>query len=129
MPASPRSHYAVVVVGALIALSGCSQIDQVVDEAQTQVAEVADTLEFCSTAVQLADAVDSQDVDAAVTAGEAFVGKAPDEIRPDAELVLAAAREAQDGDPSALQSAEVQDAADRLRAFTVDECNPASNDG
>lgn len=124
-----RHLTALAITGALVSgLAACEQVDEIVQEAQTQVSEAAQTVEFCSAAVQLADAVDNQNVDAAVTAGETFVDKAPDEIRPDAELVLAAAREAQAGDPAALQSQEVADAGQRLRQFTVDECNPASND-
>lgn len=124
-----RRHAAAAVTAtALLALTGCSEVGDVVESAQTQVEEAAETAEFCVAAVRLADAVQARDVDAAVAAGEDFVDTAPDEIRGDTELVLDAAREAQDGDPSALATEEVQAAGERIRAFTVDECNPAADD-
>ncbi len=119
-----------LVMLAAISLTGCDQVrdtvEQATDQAQEAVGDLADTAEFCLRAVEVARAVDDRDVDAAVSAGEALVAVAPDDIRADAQLVLDAAREAQGGNFAALQSDEVQAAAQRLRTATEDTCNPTS---
>lgn len=118
-----------LLVGATMALSACSQVGEVVDDAQSQVEQAGQTIEFCAAAVRLADAVDDQDVDAAVAAGEDFVDNAPDEILPDAQLVLDAARQAQEGDTAAIASEEVRAAGERIRTFTTDRCTPGTDAG
>ena len=122
-----RRHVAVLAVAAL-AGTACDGAGQLVEDARTQVEEAAETAEFCVAALRVAAAVDSRDVDALVRAGEAFVADAPDEVRPDAQLLLDAGRRARDGDEAALADPAVTDAAARVRDVTEQRCNPAADD-
>jgi malonyl CoA-acyl carrier protein transacylase len=115
-----------LLLGAALFTGACSQVQQVIDDASERVNEVVETARYCAAALRLADAVSDRDVDAAVSAGRDLVEVAPDEIAADAQLLLAAAEEAQAGDLERLQEQEVVDAAERVRTFTEDTCNPGS---
>ncbi len=127
-----RTAPAALLLGAALLAGACTEVDQavdevgqVVDEVTTRADEAVTTARYCAQALQVAEAIANRDVDAAVDAGRALVEVAPPELRGDAEVVLAAAERAQGGDLSALDDAEVQAAADRLRAETQQTCNPA----
>lgn len=126
-----RTAPAALLLATALLTGACAEVDQaadqvgqVVDEITTEAEEVVTTARYCAQAIQVAEAVSNRDVDAAVDAGRALVEVAPDELREDAEVVLAAAERAQGGDLSALDDAEVQAAADRLRAATQETCTP-----
>lgn len=121
-----RTSVTVLLLAVALVGGACSQVQDTVEEAQEQVDEVVETAEYCAHALALAQAVEARDVDAAVSAGRDLVEVAPDEIADDAQRLLEAAEQAQDGDMSALQSDEVQQSAERLRTYTEDTCNPAS---
>lgn len=109
-----------------LVLTGCSQAQEAVENTVEQATELAQNARYCVQAARVAQAVQARDVDTAVSAGESLVQVAPDEIVDEAQLILDAARQAQDGDPSALQSDEVQAAAQTLSDFTRDTCDPTS---
>lgn len=115
-----------VLLGAALLTGACSQVEQAVGEAADQATQVVDTARYCAQAIQVAQAIDDRDVDAAVAAGRDLVEVAPPELVEDARTVLQAAERAQDGDLSALQDEQVQAAADRLRAATEQTCDPTS---
>lgn len=121
-----RTPVTVLLLAAVLVGGACSQVQDTVDEAQEQVDEVVETAQYCADALALAQAVEARDVDAAVSAGRDLVEVAPDEIADDAQRLLEAAEQAQEGDMSALQSDEVRQSAERLRTYTEDTCNPAS---
>lgn len=115
-----------VLVGATLALTGCAEVEQAIEDTTSRAEDVVETARYCSQALQVAQAVSSQDVDGAVDAGEKLVEVAPDELADDARVVLEAARRAQDGDTAALQEEEVVAAAERLRTTTEETCSPGS---
>lgn len=115
-----------LLLGTALLTGACAEVEQAVDEASERAAEVAETARYCAQALDVAQAVAAQDVDAAVTAGEELVEVAPPEIADDAEVVLEAAQRAQDGDMAALQEDEVVAAAQRLRTETEETCSPGS---
>lgn len=121
-----RTSLIALLLAATVIGGACSQVQDTVDQAQEQVDEVVETAQYCAHALELAQAVEARDVDAAVSAGRDLVEVAPDEIADDAQRLLEAAEQAQDGDPSALQSDEVQQSAERLRTYTEDTCDPTS---
>ncbi len=96
------------------------------EQAQEQVTEVSELAQFCTAAARTAQAVNAQDWEQAIEHGQTMVAEAPDEIRPDAETVLDGAQRYVDGDQSAVMSEEFQDAAEEVKAFTEDRCDPRS---
>lgn len=121
-----RTSLTALLLAATVVGGACSQVRDTVDRAEEQVDEVVETAEYCGHAFELARAVEARDVDAAVSAGRDLVEVAPEEIADDAQRLLEAAEQAQDGDMSALQSDEVQQSAERVRTHTEDTCDPTS---
>ncbi len=115
-----------LLLGAALLTGACSEVEQAVGEAADQATQVVETARYCAQAVQVAQAIDDRDVDAAVSAGRELVEVAPPELVEDARIVLEAAERAQGGDLSALQDEQVQAAADRLRTATEQTCDPTS---
>lgn len=122
---------AAVLAGAVLLLPACDQVDEAVGTAQDAVAtateavaETSELVQFCTAAARVAQAVQDEDVDAAVQHGETMVEHAPDEIAPQAQKVLDEARRAQGGDYSGLQSQEFEDAAEQVATYTQDRCDP-----
>lgn len=114
---------ALLLAGALLS-GACSQVGDAVDQAAERADRVAETARYCVQAIELAQAVSDRDVGAAVEAGQELVEVAPAEVADDARTLRDAARQAQDGNPEALQSEEVVAAAQRLRDTTERECKP-----
>ncbi|MFT5222279.1 MAG: hypothetical protein ACI867_000578 [Glaciecola sp.] len=122
--------------GALLAAlalgaSACSAVGDVVDGAQQAIEdgvdaarEAGDLIKFCTAAVRVAQAVEDEDLEAAVNAGTNMLAEAPAEIHLEAEIVLDGATRARDGDRAALGTQEFQDAAKAVRNFTADRCDP-----
>lgn len=117
---------AAVLLATALLTGACAEVQQAVEETTSRAEEVVETARYCSQALQVADAVSSRDVEAAVESGEELVEVAPAEIADDAQVVLEAARRARDGDTGALQEEEVVAAADRLRTATEETCSPGS---
>ena len=115
-----------LLLGVALLTGACSQVEEAVGAAAAEATQVVDTARYCAQAIQVAQAVDARDVDAAVDAGRGLVEVAPPELVDDARTVLDAAERAQDGDLSALQDEQVQAAADRLRTATEQTCDPTS---
>lgn len=125
-----RTAAALVAVLALGA-SGCDAVSEVADDARQAVEdgvdaarETADLVQFCTQAIRVAQAIDDRDVDAAVEAGERMVELAPEEIAAETQVLLDAAKQAQDGNNQALQTEEVQQAAADVRDWTTEHCDP-----
>lgn len=119
-----RSAPAALLLAAGVLTGACAEVGQAVDEASQRANEVAETARYCVQAIEVAQAVASQDVEAAAEAGRELVEVAPAEIAEDARTVLEAAERAEGGDPSALQGEQVVAAAERLRAATEQTCSP-----
>lgn len=115
---------AALLLTAALVTGACGQVGQAVDQAAERADRVADTARYCVQALEVAQAVSEQDVDAAVEAGRELVELAPPEIADDARTLLEAAQRAQDGDAQALQSDEVVSAAQRVRETTQSQCSP-----
>lgn len=101
-------------------------VGEVAEEAQAKASEVTELARFCTAAARTAQAVNDQDWDAAIEHGETMVAESPDDIRPDAEVVLDGAKRYADGDQAAVASPEFQDAAGAVRAYAEDRCDPRS---
>jgi hypothetical protein len=121
-----RTTLSAVLLGAALLTGACAEVEGAVDQASDRANEVVETARYCAQALQVAQAVSDQDVDAAVTAGEELVEVAPPEIADDARILLDAATRAQDGDTAALQDEEVVAAAERLRTTTEETCSPGT---
>lgn len=119
MPRTHRPLLATVAVAA-VALAGCSTVE----DAQQAAGDAIDRVEYCVAAVRIVDAVQGQDLEAAISAGEDLVANAPDDVAADAQVVLDAARQAQAGDAAALDAEAVTAAADRLQASVREDCDP-----
>lgn len=105
--------------GAVL-LSGC----QAVENATEQLDETAGLVQFCLAANDALQAANDQDLDAALAAGRDALSHAPDEVRPDVQIVVDAAERAAGGEREALNEPAVRDAADRVEAFARDRCDP-----
>lgn len=114
---------AVLAIFAL-AGAGCAEVVDVAQETVDQAQETVERTQFCVAAARVAQAMQAQDFEAAVSAGEDMVAHAPQEVAGPAQFLLDAAREAQAGDDSALRSQEGRDAADTVARYTQDRCDP-----
>ena len=120
-----RRILVIAAVGAL-ALSACSEAEEAISQASEQVQEVAQTAQYCYHAFEVSEAIEAQDLDRAISAGEELVATAPAEIEATAATLLEAARQAAEGDLTVLQDEEVQREAQYLEEFTRDTCDPTS---
>lgn len=120
------TRVAAAFVLAGLVLTGCAEAQDTVDDAVRRATELAQTARYCAQAARVAQAVESRDVDAAVSAGEDLVAVAPEEILEEAQTILDAAKDAQAGDPSGFESQEVQAAAQTLSTYTRDTCDPTN---
>ena len=122
---------------AALALTGCGDIEEAVEDGISQASEVADqareqvedtsrNVQFCSAALSTAQAIEKQDWESAIEAGEDLVAHAPEEIAQDAQTVLDGARSYHDGDQSVVQTDEFRDAAERVESYTRETCDPRS---
>jgi hypothetical protein len=112
-----------VLVALPLTLGACGDA---VDTVREGVQDAATLVQFCSAAVEVAQAVDDRDWDRAIERGEVMVAEAPDEIRPDAQTVLDGAKRIRDGDAAAAQDQEFQAAAERVRDYSRDRCDPTN---
>lgn len=103
---------------------GVDRAQEIASEASEGASEFVATAQFCKQAYDVADAIDDEDWDRAVDEGHELVAEAPDDIRPEAETVLAGAKRYVDGDRSAAADPEFQAAAQELRTYTEDNCDP-----
>lgn len=115
---------AVVATALLAGCGGADAVSDAVTDVASDAEEKVELARYCVAALDLVQAIDDRDADAAVDAGERLVEHAPDAIRADAETVLAAAEEARGGDLEALQRQEVQRSAEAVRTFTTENCDP-----
>jgi hypothetical protein len=120
-----RLAAALLLAGGLV-LTGCAEAQDTVDDAVRRATELAQNARYCAQAVRVGQAVEARDVDAAIAAGEDLVTVAPAEILEEAQTILDAAKDAQAGDPSALETQEVQTASQTLASFTRDTCDPTN---
>lgn len=122
---------------AALALAGCGDIEDAVQDGVSQASEVAsqarqqieDTsrnVQFCSAALSTAQAVERQNWESAIESAENLVEEAPDEIAEDAQTLLEGARAYQDGDQAAVQTDEFREAAERVESYTRETCDPRS---
>ncbi len=102
------------------------QASEAADQVREQAEEVATLARFCTAAARTAEAVNAQDWDAAIEHGETMVAEAPDDIVTDARTVLDGAKAYRDGDQQAVMSEEFQGAAERVKAYAEDHCDPTS---
>lgn len=123
------------VLAIVLALGGtaCGQADEAVEQGQqalqdvrSRAEQVADTARFCASLLELLGEVrEGRYREAARSASEA-AGQVPRQVRQDVRTLLEAARAARrQQNPAALDDPEVRRAADRLRTFASDRCNPA----
>lgn len=122
------SRLSTIAVIGVIVLGGasCSTVDEAVEGAQNAVEDVVDNVQYCAAAIQVADAVNNENWDRAISAGEDLVANAPDEIRPEAQTVLDGAREIRDGNRARAADPEFRQAAEQVEQFTRDHCDPTS---
>lgn len=122
---------------AVLALTGCGDIEQAVEDGISQASEVADqardqiedtsrNVQFCSAALSTAQAIEEQDWESAIESGENLVEQAPDEIAEDAQTLLDGARAYDDGDTSVVQTDDFREAAERVESYTRETCDPRS---
>lgn len=111
---------------SVLVLTGCSETADVVEEATQQAEEAVETVQYCSAAIRLADAVQSEDWANAIDAGEDMVETAPDEIAAEAQTVLEGARRLSQGEMEVAEDPEFQQAAQAVQEFTRDRCDPTS---
>lgn len=101
------------------------QADQLLQQGR----DLAATFQWCTSAAQLAQAATARDVDAVRAAAAELQGTAPEELRPDLDLIVQAAEAAADGDRQALLADDVQQAARDVYAFAAERCGLADGEG
>lgn len=116
-PMPPRLPALALAVA--VAVTACGPLRQ-------RVEETAQTVEYCASAIEVAEAVQARDLERGLAAADDLRDSAPEEIRPDVELVHDALRRARDGDPAALAAPEAQEAATRIAEFSRDTCDPTN---
>lgn len=101
-----------------------------VEEAASEVGQAAedaaDLVGFCTAAYRTQDAVEDREPEDAVEAAEDLLERAPEDIRPQAEIVRDGARAYQAGDEQAIEDEEFQQALSELGAYIQDRCDPRS---
>lgn len=112
----------------VLTLGACGDAVETVQEgvrdATERAQEAVQTAQFCKAALDVANAVDDRDWDRAIERGEVMVAEAPDDIRDDAQTVLEGAKRIRDGDAAAAQDEQFQAAAERVRTYARDRCDP-----
>lgn len=103
-----------------------SEVQAKVDEATSRFEDTKQQVEYCASALRVIAAVETRDYEAAVDAGQEMVARAPEAIQPQARVVLDGVVAYQDGDSQPVQSEEFQQAAEDVRRFTTDSCDPRS---
>ncbi|HEX9888169.1 MAG TPA: hypothetical protein VGA69_01725 [Nitriliruptorales bacterium] len=124
----PLAILAVIVLPLTLGACGdaVESVQEGVDQATRQAGEAIQIAEFCRAALDVANAVDDQDWDRAIERGEVMAAEAPDDIRGDTQTVLEGAKRIRDGDTAAAQDEEFQAAAQRVRDYARDRCDPTS---
>ena len=75
-----RTAPAALLLGAALLTGACAEVQDAVGQASERANDVAETARYCVQAIEVAQAVSSQDVDAAVEAGRELVEVAPDRL-------------------------------------------------
>lgn len=118
-------HKAVALLAAVaMATSACGAVTEAAIDTRNAAEDAIELAQFCLAAARVAQAVQGNDLEAAAAAGQDLVDHAPDEILPSATFLLEAAKKAQAGDTSQLQSAQGRSALDEVARFTQDQCDP-----
>lgn len=131
----------VALLAALVLATGCGTQDRLddqieraegvaddvrrrVDEARQQFEDTAQRIEFCAAAGRVVTHLEREDYAAAIEAGQTMVAEAPSQIQPQARIVLDGLVAFRDGDPEAVQGESFRRAAEDVRNYTVDACDP-----
>ena len=121
-----RSGTIPVLLAAALTLTACNSVQETVSDVVTEAEETVQLVEFCAAAFDVLQAVNDEDMAAALDAAENMAAEAPDEIAGEAQTVLDGVEEARDGNREALASEEFQTAADELERYTRENCDPTS---
>lgn len=130
-----RPLAALATVLAVVSLSACGQARDAVregveqasrlaSEAGQQIEQTTGKVQFCAAAIRAGQAIDAEDWDAAIEAGENMADHAPEEVADEVQIVLEGARDYRAGNRSTVASPEFRDAAETLRDYTENECDP-----
>lgn len=125
-----RTLAALAVLALPLSLSACGDavetVQEGINQATEQAQDAATLVQFCKAALDVANAVNDQDWNRAIERGEVMLAEAPDEIRPDAQTVLDGAKRIRDGEMQVAQDEGFQAAAERVKQYTRDRCDPTS---
>jgi F0F1-type ATP synthase membrane subunit b/b' len=101
-----------------------SEAQSRVDDVREQVEGATARVEFCVAAAKVVAELEQRDYAGAIDAGQEMVAKAPAEIQPQARTVLDGLVAFRDGDSGAVQSESFTTAAEDLKSYTLDSCDP-----
>ncbi|MDX1659430.1 MAG: hypothetical protein R3343_11470 [Nitriliruptorales bacterium] len=124
--ATMRSRTLPLILAVALTVPACNSVEETVSDVVTEAEETVQLVEFCAAALDVLQAINDEDMAAALEAGENLVAEAPDEIAGEAQTVLDGLEEAQDGNREVLASEEFQTAAEELERYTRDNCDPTS---
>lgn len=112
----------------LVAIAGCGSRDTSPTAVPTDGSSSAaseDVAAFCDAARELDKSALKADGHPDDSQLDRFVGTAPTEIKDDAEILAASAREFRSGNEEAASSDEIQAAADRFDTYVEENCDDA----
>lgn len=99
-----------------------------VSDAATEVrdttSDLSDLVGFCDAARRAEGAVEARNAGDALEAAEDLAAEAPDDIRDAARTLLDGVRAWHDGDEQAIQDEDVQRAAEDVRVYAEERCDP-----
>ena len=111
-----------IVAALMVSGAACGAPEEPTIPAQEETA--GDLAAFCDAAIEL-DKTALGDEGPTDSQLDRFVDAAPADIKSDAEILAASAREYRSGNDDAALSDEVQEAADRFDAYIEDNCPDA----
>lgn len=99
-------------------------VGDAVGDAATEVSELADLVGFCDAARRADEAVEARNAGDALEAAEDLAAEAPEDVASEAGTVLEGVRAWHDGDQTAVEDEDFQQAAEDVRAYTEERCDP-----
>ena len=120
-----RRPVLVLVLTAVVATAviGCAGVGDRVDQLRSETQELTDRARFCLAITRAATAIESGSPATAQEAADEVLAQAPEELTAEARAVVDELRRVMDDDAD-LRDDELRAAAERLRARTLQLCDP-----
>lgn len=116
----------VLVLAAVVtaAVSGCADVGDRVERVRNETQELTERARFCLAITRAATAIESGSPATAAEAAEEVLAQAPEELTAQARSVVDELRRVVADEDADLRDADLRQAAERLRARTLELCDP-----